>query len=91
MADKKVLRCGRCDKRLRKGGDNYRLSCTIASDFDGYLDATAINRDPGELITEISESGLTADELNEQVYFKIEQLLCFECRANIVEYLKGKD
>lgn len=91
MADKRTFRCGRCGKRLRKGGDNYRIQCTVASHFDGYLDATAAKRDPAELISEIAESGLTEDELTEQVYFQLEQILCFDCRSEIVEYLKRKE
>jgi hypothetical protein len=91
MADKQTFRCGRCGKRLKKGGDNYRLQCSVASHFDGYLDATATNRDSAELISEITESGLTEDELTEQVYYKLEQLLCFDCRVEVVEYLKRKE
>lgn len=91
MAIKEVSRCGRCGKRLKKGGDNYRLACTISSHFDGYLDATVANREPAELLSEIAESGLTGDDLTEQVYFKLEQILCFDCRSDIVEYLKRKE
>jgi hypothetical protein len=91
MTVKETFRCERCGKRLKKGGDNYRLECTVASYFDGHLDTTAVNRDPGELISEIAESDLTADELTEQVYFKLEQLLCFDCRADVIEYLKRKE
>lgn len=91
MADKQAFRCGRCGKRLKKGGDNYRLQCIIASHFDGYLDVAAARRDPAELISEIAESGLAEDELTEQVYYRLEQLLCFDCRAKVVEYLKRKE
>ncbi|NLI15211.1 MAG: hypothetical protein GX409_02870 [candidate division Zixibacteria bacterium] len=91
VVNKEVLRCGRCGKRLKKGGDNYRLACTVASHFDGYLDLAAVNREPTEVLSEIEESGLTEKELSEQVYFKIEQLLCFDCRREIVEFLKGKE
>lgn len=91
MAVKESNRCGRCGKRLKKGGDNYRLTCTIASHFDGYIDATVANREQADLLSEIAESDLSEDELTEQVYFKLEQLLCFDCRSEIVEYLKGKE
>jgi hypothetical protein len=91
MVAKESSRCGRCGKRLKKGGDNYRLDCIIASHFDGYLDATAANREQADLLSEIAESGLSEDELTEQVYFKLEQLLCFDCRTEIVEYLKRKE
>jgi|WetSurMetagenome_2_1015567.scaffolds.fasta_scaffold1040718_1 hypothetical protein len=91
MTAKENARCGHCGKRLKKGGDNYRLDCSVVSDFDGYLDATAVNRDPGELIAEIAQSGLNEDELTEQVYFELKQLLCFDCRNEIIDYLKRKE
>jgi len=80
--------CARCGKRLKKGGDNYRLECSIVSDFDGYLDPGASKRAPEELLDEINESGLTAQELEEQVYYSLKQRLCFDCRCRVIEFLK---
>jgi hypothetical protein len=91
MTAKENARCGRCGKRLKKGGDNYRLDCSVVSAFDGYLNNGEANRDPGEIIAEITESGITEDELTEQVYFELKQLLCFDCRNEIIEYLKRKE
>jgi hypothetical protein len=91
MTIKENSRCSRCGKRLRKGGDNYRLDCTVVSNFDGHLDLTVVNRSPEELVAEIAESGLSEQELAEQVYFKLEQLICFDCRNAIIDFLKGKD
>jgi hypothetical protein len=91
MAKKEAARCSRCGKRLRKGGDNYRLQCAIVSDFDGYLDMTVINKDWQEITRDITQSGLSEEELAEQVYFKLNQLLCFDCRNFVIDFLKGKD
>lgn len=89
MNVKKAVRCQRCGKRLRKGGDNYRLECTIASDFDGYLSAASKKADIQEIIDDIEVSDLTEQELQEQVYFNCNHKLCFDCRNTVVDYLKG--
>ncbi len=91
MSDKKIVRCERCGKRLRKGGDNYRLDCTVVSDFDGYINISASQEDIEESIKEIELSGLTPQELEEQVYFRCKQKLCFNCRNSVVNFIKGLD
>jgi len=91
MSTKRAARCSRCGKRLRKGGDNYRFECTIVADFDGYLDMTVANRNWQEITSEIAQSGLSEEELEEQVYFKLNQLLCFDCRQAVMDFLKGKE
>jgi hypothetical protein len=89
MREKKGIRCGQCGKRLKKGGDNYRLECTVVSDFDGYINVPAKQTDIQELFDEIQYSGLTEQELQEQVYFHLKQKLCLDCRNKIVNFLKG--
>ncbi len=89
MAEKKDARCHRCGKRLKKGGDNYRLDCTIVADFDGYIDNPIAQKGLDEVVQEIELSGLTEEELQEQVYLNIKQKLCFDCRNEIANYLKG--
>jgi len=88
MNEKKDARCHRCGKRLKKGGDNYRLDCTITADFDGYIDEVSL-KVLDEAVEDIELSGLTEEELQEQVYLNIRQKLCFACRNEIVNYLKG--
>ena len=88
MSEKKAVRCGQCGKRLKKGGDNYRLECAIISDFDGYINIAATQKDIRELSNEIEQSGLTEQELQEQVYFELKQKLCLDCRSKIIKYLK---
>jgi hypothetical protein len=89
MTAKKEAQCQRCGKRLRKGGDNYRIDCTIIADFDGYIDQEAEEMDPEELAEEIALSGVTEQELEEQVYFNLKQRLCADCRDEIMAFLKG--
>jgi len=89
MVEKKDARCHRCGQRLKKGGDNYRLDCTIIADFDGYIDNSTAQKGLNEAIEEIELSGLTEEELQEQVYLNIKQKLCFDCRNEIANYLKG--
>jgi hypothetical protein len=92
MTEKKIVRCQRCGKRLKKGGDNYRLACSIVADFDGYIDMNVSS--PGsveELVEEIKISGMTEKELEEQVYYLLNQKLCRDCREEIIAFLKGTE
>ncbi len=89
MPAKKNVRCERCGKRLKKGGDNYRLECSVTADFDGCLDASIANTSPEEILDEIEKSEVTEAELEEQVYFNTRQKLCHDCRNIIVSFLKG--
>ena len=89
MSAKKIVRCQRCGKRLKKGGDNYRLECSIIADFDGYIDMSGKPGALEELIDEIAASDMTESELQEQVHFVLKQKLCFDCRNAIVDFLKG--
>ena len=88
MNRKKGIRCGQCGKRLKKGGDNYRLDCTVATDFDGYINVSADQDNMQKLMGEIKDSGLTERELQEQVYFNLKQKLCLDCRNKVVKFLK---
>lgn len=91
MKAKKPVRCKLCGKRLKKGGDNYRLECTVISDFDGYINLSASQTDIRELIDDIEHTGLTEQELNEQVYFKLKGKLCLDCRNRVVNFIKGQE
>ncbi len=91
MHRKKIARCGRCGKRLKRGGDNYRLECTIVADFDGYIDVPAGRKGIREIVEEIELSGMTEQELQEQVYYCLKGKLCLDCRNEIVNFLKGYD
>jgi len=88
MNMKRVVRCGRCGKRLKKGGDNYRFSCAVISDFDGHISA-GTDRSVEDYVDMIESSDLSEQELEEQVYYKLDQVLCFECRNEIINFLKG--
>jgi uncharacterized protein with PIN domain len=89
MSDRKMNRCARCGKRLRKGGDNFNFACTITADFDGYIN---ISPGPGKIektIQDIELSGLTAPELEQQVYFDRRFKLCFDCRNEVEKIIRG--
>ena len=89
MEKRTTNRCDRCGKRLRKGGDNYNFACTITADFDGYIN---IRPGPGkveQVIQDFELSGLTADELEQQVYFTRRFKLCFDCRNEVEKMIRG--
>lgn len=91
MPAKRIVRCQRCGKRLKKGGDNYRLECSLVADFDGYIDTSISKTNVEKIVGEIETSGMTEAELQEQVYFILRQKLCLDCRNEIVNFLKGYD
>jgi len=91
MTDKKNVRCYHCGRRLKKGGDNYRLECTIVADFDGYIYTSDAPEDIEGMVEDIELSGLTGEELQEQVYYNLKRRLCHQCRDEIVKYMKGLD
>ena len=91
MKSKQPARCGRCGKRLKKGGDNYRLECIVYADFDGFIDLAAGGENLKKMAADIEESGLSEAELEEQVYFNLKQMLCLDCREQVIDFLKRND
>jgi hypothetical protein len=81
-------RCSRCGRRIKKGGIAYRLKAELISSFDGYL---TINERANmhDLLEELKESfgGLSAKELEEQVYKLHEYMICTSCRDEIDRFL----
>jgi len=84
----KAIRCGRCGKRLRKGGDNYRFNCEIASDFDGHIQINPDKIEFENIIDDVVTSGKSSEELEEDVYFERKHKLCHPCRDEIVILIK---
>lgn len=80
--------CLRCGKRLKKGGVAYNLRAELISTFDGYI-SVGEKTDIQELLDKLKGSleGLSAEELEEQVYKKHEYQVCGDCRDEIDRFL----
>lgn len=85
-AEKK--RCMRCGKRIKKGGIAYRLKAELISSFNGFLTVNE-KTNMHDLLVELKESfeGLSAKELEEQVYKLHEYTICASCRDEIDRFL----
>jgi hypothetical protein len=84
-------RCLRCGRRLKRGGHKYRLSMEVYADFDGtILDEDESLEQMRRQLEEYAE-GKTAKELEEEVFLKIEGLLCVECRDEVVGFVRGEE
>lgn len=90
-AAKTKLRCHLCGKRFKKGGTRYRLNLEIISDFDGHIEDFSKKPDDylQKKVDEILEqtSGMTEEELEEEVYLKRNWLLCIGCRERFLRAL----
>ncbi len=88
---KTKLRCHLCGTRFKKGGTRYRLNLEIISDFDGHIEDFSKKPDDylQKKMDEILEqtSGMTEEELEEEVYLKRNWLVCVACRERFLRTL----
>jgi hypothetical protein len=80
-------RCARCGKRLKKGGVSYRLRAELISRFDGYIQDKGKDLDETLEKIESDVAGMSEEELEKQVYQKIEYIVCSSCRDEIERFL----
>jgi hypothetical protein len=82
------IRCARCGKRIKKGTTAYRLKAELISSFDGYVSVDE-KTNMTDLLEELKESleGLSAEELEEQVYKLHDYMICTTCRDEIDRFL----
>ena len=92
MIEKEKARCTRCGKRFKKGGVRYRIKTELISHFDGHL-AINQNESMSEMRSKLGSDldGLTEEQLEKQIYYKIEYLVCPVCRDEIEKYLDVKE
>jgi hypothetical protein len=84
--------CHLCGKRFKKGGLKYRLKAELVSDFDGYLSLPYDEKkDYSQEIRDTVEAlkGKSEKELEEEVYQKLELLLCPDCKRKLISFLKS--
>jgi hypothetical protein len=81
-------RCARCGKRIKKGATAYRLKAELISSFDGYVSVDE-KTNMNDLLEELKErlEGLSAEELEEQVYKLHDYMICTNCRDEIDRFL----
>jgi len=92
MNDKEKTRCARCGKRIKKGGVCYQVKTELISHFDGHL-STSQHESMSEILAHLDSDldGLTEDQLEKQIYHKIEYLACPVCRDEIEKFLEIKE
>ena len=82
-------RCARCGKRIKKGGQSYRLKAELISHFDGYMQ---FNKKEG-LEAQIAQlnkemENMSAEDIERHVYEKFEYIICPGCRDEILDFLR---
>jgi hypothetical protein len=77
--------CQRCRTTIPEGGLFYRVRLSAVSGYDGVIEETE-DRTVDELVKEAL--GKTEQELEEEVYFEQEVILCAGCRREIVASFK---
>ena len=91
-AVRKSHQCAICGRRFKKGGAKYRLNLEVISDFDGYL-SVPINKqqDFQEQLKKILEQlqQKSPTELEEEVYVKMERMICPNCRETILNLFRS--
>ena len=92
MSETEKLRCARCGKRIKKGGLSYRIKAELISHFDGYI-AQNQKETMSEFLTRLDTDleGLSEEQLEKQIYHKIEYIACPACRDEIEDFLKTED
>jgi DNA-directed RNA polymerase subunit RPC12/RpoP len=88
MKPKSKNRCARCGKRLKKGGSSYRLKAELISYFDGYISDKGESLGAALAKIESEVAGLDEEELEKQVYRKLEYIVCPSCRDEIERFLE---
>ncbi len=80
-------RCRRCGREIPQGVLFYHVKLMAVSGYDGIIDPDH-EADVSAIIEEISER--TPEELEKDVYFEQEAILCGPCRTAVVETFCGQ-
>lgn len=74
--------CCRCKLEIPPGGFFYRVKLSAVSGYDGVIDPDQ----PTDVSAALKEiAGKSAEELEREVYFEHEVILCGACRKRVLE------
>jgi hypothetical protein len=79
--------CRRCSQEIPEGGLFYHVKLSAVSGYDGVIDL--------EYETQVSQimddiSGKSSEDLEKDVYFEQEVILCSACRQVVIETFCGQ-
>jgi hypothetical protein len=74
--------CRRCSHEIPEGGLYYHVKLSAVSGFDGLIDP-AHELELSRLVDDISK--LSSEDLEKDVYFEQEVILCAACRMVVIE------
>ena len=92
MNDSLKTRCARCGKRIKKGGVSYQFKAELISSFDGHITSSqheSMSEILARLDSELDE--LSEEQIEKQIYHKIEYIVCPVCRDEIEKYLETQE
>ena len=79
--------CRRCSHEIPDGGLYYHVKLSAVSGFDGLIDP-ARELELSRIVDETSK--LSSEDLEKDVYFEKEVILCAACRTSIIEAFCGQ-
>jgi|GEM_PF-877643 len=74
--------CHRCGHEIPEGGLFYHVKLSVVSGYDGVINPEHEGELPG-ILTDIAHR--SSEDLEQDVYFEREVILCNTCRKAIIE------
>lgn len=82
-----ALICRRCNYEIPEGGLYYHVKLSAVSGFDGLVDP-AHELELSRIVDDISK--LSSEDLEKDVYFEQEVILCAACRTVVIDTFCGQ-
>lgn len=79
--------CCRCSQEIPEGGLFYRVKLSAISGFDGVIDP-GLEEEISRIVDDISMR--SPEDLEKDVYFEQEVILCGACRKVVIEAFCGQ-
>jgi hypothetical protein len=79
--------CRRCNKKIPDGGLFYVVKLSAASGYDGIINRSLDVEEAG-VLDEIA--GRSSEDLEKDVYFEREVILCHTCRTAVIDLFCGE-
>ncbi len=79
--------CRRCNKKIPDGGLFYIVKLSAASGYDGVINRSLDVEETG-VLDDIT--GRSPEDLEKDVYFERDVILCYTCRTAVIELFCGE-
>ncbi len=83
------LFCSRCGRRLERGRTYYIVTVTLTAEMEGGIAQSVSQADVEDIWAQIEQK--SGQELEEEVFQRIQFILCKPCRDAFVQSPLGKE